>query len=202
MSDIKFVYFDLGSVVLKWKDNLRKLAEYAGTDTVKLTEIYMRYDDLSCSGEITFYEMWELMKKDLDFIDEDDLDICKLWVESFSPVEETHQLINELNLNKIPIGILSNIHSGIYEKAIGEIIPDVKYDAVVLSCDVKMVKPAQEIFEEATKRTNFKRNEILFVDDYLPNIESAKEYGWQGILFDEESPQKTVEEIKKMLDLK
>lgn len=90
MSGIQFVYFDLGSVILKWKDNLRKLAEYTNTDLEKLTEIYMKYDDRSCSGEITFYEMWELMKGDLDFIDEDNLDICKLWIETFSPVEETH----------------------------------------------------------------------------------------------------------------
>jgi putative hydrolase of the HAD superfamily len=201
MTDIKFVYFDLGSVVLKWKDNLRKLAEYTNTDLEKLTEIYMKYDDRSCSGGVTFYEMWELMKGDLDFIDEDNLDICKLWIESFSPVGETHELINELSEHKIPIGILSNIHSRIYERALGEIIPDVNYDAVVLSCDVKLVKPAPEIFDVATKRTKFNRDEILFVDDHLPNILSAKEYGWEGILFDENLPRKSINKVRKTLKL-
>ncbi|HRN71045.1 MAG TPA: HAD-IA family hydrolase [Candidatus Woesebacteria bacterium] len=201
MSDIKFVYFDLGSVVLKWKDNLRKLAEYTNTDIEKLTEIYMKYDNQSYSGEITFYEMWELMKGDLNFIDEDNLDICKLWIESFSPIEETHLLINELSEHNIPMGILSNIHSGIYEKTLGDIIPDVKYEAVVLSCDVKLVKPAKEIFEVATKMSKFKEEEILFVDDYLPNILSAKEYGWEGILFDENLPRKSINKVRKTLKL-
>ena len=52
-----------------------------------------------------------------------------------------------------------------------------------ISCEMHMLKPGQEIYLEAIRRTGRKPEEILFVDDSLSNVEAAKKAGMNADLY-------------------
>ena len=61
-----------------------------------------------------------------------------------------------------------------------------KYDLFkeeFISCEMHMLKPGQEIYLEAIRRTGRKPEEILFVDDSLSNVEAAKKAGMNADLY-------------------
>lgn len=54
---------------------------------------------------------------------------------------------------------------------------DVIFKDLFLSYRMKMLKPFQQIFKEAIKRSGHKKEEILFIDDSSRNIEAARKAG-------------------------
>ena len=48
---------------------------------------------------------------------------------------------------------------------------------------MKMLKPGQEIFREAIRRTGFAPAEILFIDDSPRNVEAAAAAGMRSALY-------------------
>ncbi|CAN5914987.1 HAD family phosphatase [soil metagenome] len=53
----------------------------------------------------------------------------------------------------------------------------------VFSSRIKMVKPDAEIFAHAAQAFAIQPAQTLFIDDVLPNIETARAAGWQAIHF-------------------
>lgn len=51
----------------------------------------------------------------------------------------------------------------------------------VCSSDVKMVKPDRRIYQELIRKYDLCPNECLFIDDSLPNIQTASELGFHAI---------------------
>ena len=56
-------------------------------------------------------------------------------------------------------------------------------DGMVISADVKMVKPSAGIFEHLLKTYDLKADECLFIDDYKPNTDGAEAVGIQGYCY-------------------
>ena len=52
-----------------------------------------------------------------------------------------------------------------------------------LSCRMKMMKPAREIFDAVAAEIGFPPAEILFVDDSQKNVDGARAAGWQAALY-------------------
>jgi len=52
-----------------------------------------------------------------------------------------------------------------------------------LSYEMKMAKPDAEIFLKVLENAGIRAEETLFVDDYLPNIESASKIGFKTLLY-------------------
>ncbi len=61
-----------------------------------------------------------------------------------------------------------------------------------------ITKPNSKIFKIAEKRSGFKGNDILFIDNSQKNIEAAMVHGWQVFLYDSAHPK---EESRRLLDL-
>jgi len=57
------------------------------------------------------------------------------------------------------------------------------FDGKVISYEVKSVKPGKKIYEILLDKYGLKAEECLFIDDTLPNIETAREMGMKGIHF-------------------
>lgn len=70
-----------------------------------------------------------------------------------------------------------------------------KFKDIVVSGDVKMIKPNAEIFEYALKRFKIEAAESIFIDDNLNNVNAAIQLGIKGIHF------KNVQQLKSELDL-
>ena len=68
------------------------------------------------------------------------------------------------------------------------------FEGVVVSSDVKMIKPNLEIYQYILNTYNLNPAECLFIDDVKANVEAAEEAGMKGFVF-----QNNYEEIKSAL---
>lgn len=57
------------------------------------------------------------------------------------------------------------------------------FDGIVLSGEVGMIKPNRDIYELLLKRVGRPAGECLFIDDHMPNIQTAQVLGFQTIQF-------------------
>ena len=69
-------------------------------------------------------------------------------------------------------------------------------DNIVVSGEVKQLKPNPEIFYTLLNKYNLKAEESLFIDDNLKNVEGAKAVGINAIRF--ENAQKLKESLKEL----
>ena len=56
---------------------------------------------------------------------------------------------------------------------------------MVISYEIKHIKPEKEIYEELIRRYGIVPEEAVFIDDLPGNIEAAKEFGFRTVLFTE-----------------
>lgn len=66
-------------------------------------------------------------------------------------------------------------------------------DGMVISYEIKHIKPEKEIYEELIRRYAVVPEEAVFIDDLPANLEAAKEMGFHTILFTEK------EEVERKL---
>ena len=57
------------------------------------------------------------------------------------------------------------------------------FEEVFLSCDLGVVKPAEEIFHKVLEKIDLPANKVLFIDDNEDNIKTAKKLGMKDIQF-------------------
>ena len=69
-------------------------------------------------------------------------------------------------------------------------------DKIVVSGEVKQLKPNPEIFHTLLNKYNLKAEESLFIDDNLKNVEGAKAVGINAIRF--ENAQKLKEDLEAL----
>ncbi len=75
------------------------------------------------------------------------------------------------------------------------------FDNVVVSGEVKLIKPDREIFELLLERVGRPAQECVFIDDHEKNVAAARDLGFQAIHF--RSPEQLAEELHGMgVDLK
>ena len=60
------------------------------------------------------------------------------------------------------------------------------FDSLILSHEVRCRKPARKIYDILNEKTNTKPADCLFVDDLHTNIQTAKDCGWDGIVYHSE----------------
>lgn len=96
--------------------------------------------------------------------------------------------------------ILSNYGNWSYEKTKERALNFLEeVDGAVFSYEVKQIKPDAAIFQALCDKYSLKAEECVFLDDLPANIEGAKNFGMQGIVF--KGLQDALEELQK-LDVK
>lgn len=200
-SKIKFVYFDVGGVLLFWEEALKALAKHHQKEVKDIYKVFRKYDDLTCRGIITPQQLSHGMHKDLRLSYIEELDMSRLAKKYFRPIPQSHQLISKLAV-KMPVGLLTNIYLGFLEMSLQYgFLPQLNYKAIVKSCDLGLIKPEKEIYLYAQKMAGVAPSEILFIDDYKKNTAAARRLGWQAYTFDNLHVQDSIKEIEKMLHL-
>jgi 2-haloacid dehalogenase len=69
------------------------------------------------------------------------------------------------------------------------------FDGMIISGEVKMVKPDPAIFELLLRRLNRPANECLLIDDSPTNVAAAQKMGFNVVLF--RSPERLEDELQK-----
>ena len=61
--------------------------------------------------------------------------------------------------------------------------PDTTFREQFISCEMKLLKPSAQIYEEAVARIGFPAGEILFIDDNDTNVQAARKVGLQARVY-------------------
>jgi epoxide hydrolase-like predicted phosphatase len=199
---IRAVLFDLGGVIVRteYQTPRQHLAERFGMD----------YDDMdrivfgggangsaarATLGEISEDELWLNVMKVLK---RPASECERIRAEFFAGDVIDHALLDFLRSikPKYKTGLISNAWSGLRNYILSEKFDDV-FDCMIISSEVGVAKPSAEIFQIALKQLGMSPNEVVFVDDFIENIEACQKVGMKGILFkDSES---AVQQLKALL---
>lgn len=184
----KIILFDWGGIV---ESHLTGYGCYDALNDVFLTCGYtgerinantlVKYRLSSIKTENDFAKTYEMMAKDFGLTASFD-DYKKIYKEIFDKVDYYKDVVEfEKSLkNKCYIGILSNLN--IYDKdRIDKQLGLKDYDYVFLSFKYGYRKPDMEFYKIVQDELPFKASDILFLDDRLDNILSAKKIGWNAV---------------------
>ena len=85
----------------------------------------------------------------------------------------------------IPMGLLSNTCDAHWNWIVKMGYPQVQgwFDPIVLSYEVRSMKPEPEIYRVSTQLAGKPPEGIFFTDDRLENIQGALDAGWNAVQF-------------------
>ena len=196
---IKNIIFDMGRVLLKF-DPYVSLDAYCENEEDKeliYKELFQGKEwIMGDEGKITNGQRYELVKTR---IPERLHQTLKLVVENWDlcmePVEGALEFVQLVKEKGYRIFILSNACNRFFHYFPKHY--DLKsFDGVVVSSDVKMIKPNPEIYEYLLKTYDLKAEESLFLDDIKENIQAAKQRGIKAIIF-----RNNYDEIRDFLEI-
>ena len=105
-----------------------------------------------------------------------------------------YAIIDKLKEKKIQVGILSNINDR-YVKLIRDFGFYEPFTPCLLSCEMGLEKPDPKAYELLLQALALPGEKVVFIDDKIENIEGAKKFGIDAILF--QSAEQVREELVK-----
>lgn len=184
---IKNIIFDLGNVLLSFKP----LEYLSGKihDKDKIEEIYK---------EIFLSEEWVMLDRGVIVEEEAVNRICnrnpensdlikacmKNWYELLTPKKEMVHVLKNVKSKGYKTFILSNFHLLAYEDVVKKYDFFQYFDGGLISYEEKLLKPELEIYSKLIEKYKINPEESIFIDDTECNIEAAKKFGFETILFD------------------
>jgi putative hydrolase of the HAD superfamily len=188
---IHVVLFDIGGVIVKWKDEwlYKDVAKKFGLSEVLLVNEGKKELSNLRLGKISEPEMWQrigakINSEELSNIKESLIhDIFKSRI---SVDESIFAIIKQLQKKNIKIGILSNT-TLVTHTIVEELIDMSYFNYQFLSYRIGWEKPDEKIFKYVTEQLPYSKEEILFIDDKISNVNAAKEFGIKAIHFTDTS---------------
>lgn len=216
--NIKFIYFDAGNVlfykVTTEGENIAKELGFSPDKYQDIVDILVKQQGEELTKQ--FYNL-STLEKETEYLNGLHKRMCEyLDIEYDDALVEKltryrtqgdYKLNKEVKENlerlskKYRLGVLSNSLPSRrhHELKIDNI--DKYFDPIIISSEVGVRKPNRKIYEIAIERSEFKPNEILFVDDKVSSLNGAIESGIENVVL-----YKTVSEeyptITTMDDLK
>ena len=183
---IKAVVLDIGGVLMRTEDQSgRRLLEtryHLPADTVA----WMVFDsDEAAASTIGLVEArvaWQAVQKKLNLSDEELEDFIELFWSGDVFDQAAFDYLRSLSPDYIT-GILSNAWEGAREGFVQRygMIEGQTVDHIMISAEEGVRKPDPEIYRRLRDALGVAYEEILFVDDFIENVEGAAALGIQAI---------------------
>lgn len=186
---IKFIYFDMGGVLLNFdfSNTANAITAQTGINGQTVIEdLYTNYIDLwndfelgAVSPEDFFDNINSIFHLSMSFDA-----LKKAYNEIFTLKEDTFQLVKKLKEKGFPLGVLSNTSPPHWEY-VQSTFPKLfsQFDVLIGSHELHLAKPGRQIYLAAAQAAGVKPSEILFFDDLAPNIAGAKAAGFDAVQF-------------------
>ncbi|MBA4017972.1 MAG: hypothetical protein C0483_12430 [Pirellula sp.] len=185
---IKFLYFDLGNVLLYFSHQraAAQLAALAGASPDAVFEGLFRSDiNYRCdSGRLTGAEFCTTFRG-LHPCDAEDPAIYRAASDIFRVNTAMKAVTAQLRAAGHRLGILSNtcdMHTEFFTDGRYAGIPT-DFEVVVLSYKLKLMKPDAAIYLEAAKLAGVAPEEVFYTDDIQVNVDGARAAGFDAVLF-------------------
>jgi len=197
---IKTIIFDLGGVLIDWNPEYVYLKEFNG-DRIKMKWFF---DNICTPSWNEQQDEGKLMKKATQ-------ERVKLFpeykrlIEMFygrweemlkEEISGTVKILENLKRNNYRLIALTNWSAETFPIAIKKYKFLKLFEGIVVSGEIKMLKPFKEIYDFTLKKYNLDPKECVFIDDRLENIQGAVRCGINGIQF--ESHEKLINKLKKI----
>ncbi len=107
-------------------------------------------------------------------------------IDSYLSLDESlAMIIKDLRSKGYMICLLSNANNEFFERMIYPTYPEFKalFDEILISANIGMVKPDEEMYRHALKVMNANPEEAVFIDDSLGNVEAANKLGIKGFVY-------------------
>ena len=114
---------------------------------------------------------------------------------AFEPVEQMYGMLRRARQNGLRTALLSNSWGNDYPR---ELFAEL-FDAVVISCEVGLRKPDEEIFRHAAEALGLVSAECVFIDDIDHNVRAAEAVGMVGV--HHTSPGRTRAALEELLSV-
>ena len=190
MNVIKSVIFDLGGVVVdldfsNFYNSIISQSPLNKPQTPIILEFF-RQSDIYHQGKMSDDEFYHLACDLLQVCELDQKDFYTAFnsiVSGFNP--EIVEIIGAIKENnKFKLLCLSNVNSSHWEYILKKNWAFLEYfDEFILSHEVHMTKPDNKIFKYAIEKARCKPEEIVFIDDGINNVRTARKLGIIGIKF-------------------
>lgn len=189
---MKNLVFDMGNVLNEW--NSEKILQ-AITDDRKLhnllrkeffeTGLWVQTDE----GVKTREEMIEIVTTKIGEEYRNELtQLSRYWYKYVDVYTEVQDRIIELSKNGYNIYILSNTACTFYDLVKEGYLPVTSIaKGIVLSCEERVLKPNEKIYNILLERYNLDPHETIFFDDLPENIWGAARCGINGFVVENES---------------
>ncbi len=186
-SPVTAVVFDIGNVLILWDpENLYK-------ELIPDTEERKKFLEEVCHPEWNLEQdrgrTWaDALKERIEkFPQHEELirAYSERWEEMLDgAIHDNVAVLKELKEKGVSLYAITNFSSEKFvdAKRLFPFLADSFIDTVV-SAEEKLVKPDAEIYEVLFKRNQLDPNELVFIDDSLPNIQTARKLGMKGIHF-------------------
>ncbi len=184
MAKIRAVIFDFGGVLVRMVDDRprQQLASQLGVTLSRLDELV--FSSLSAQqasrGEITVDMHWEEVRKALHIEPE----AMPAFLDKYWSADDVNwELLDYIRKLKpaYKIGLLSNAWDNLRQTMHERWHIDGLFDELVISAEVKMVKPDPRIFHLALERIACLPAESIYVDDMEENVMAARREGLLAI---------------------
>lgn len=197
---IKAVIFDWGGVLAPnpkggW---LNVLADMLNIDVHDALQHWRAagYAELS-KGLISKSEFWSRFEKSYGRTLPENKDAIWQDGSALRPYPVMMNFVAELRSEDVKVSILSNTVRPMSELA-RELALYESFDPVVLSDEVGLIKPDNEIYHHALNELQLDPSECIFVDDLKANLVPASDIGMHTVLASDD-PLKTISDIKALL---
>ena len=188
---LKNLVFDMGNVLIEW--NSEKILQ-AITDDRKLqnllrkevfeTGLWVQTDE----GVKTREEMIEIVTAKIGEEYRNEItQLSRYWYKYVDVYTKVQDRIIELSKNGYNIYILSNTAYTFYDLVKEGYLPAASIaKGIVLSCEEKVLKPNEKIYNILLERYNLDPHDTMFFDDLSENIWGAARCGINGFVVENE----------------
>jgi epoxide hydrolase-like predicted phosphatase len=194
------VIFDFGGVLVRMVDEHPRLelARQLGIELQQLDSLIFFSESArkASLGEISVETHWEAVRKSLAISPEAMSGFLDLYWSADDVNWELLEVIRKLR-PKYKVGMLSNAWDNLRNTLHSRWNIDGLFDELVISAEVKMMKPDPRIFHMAVDRLGVQPIETIFIDDIEENVLAARKEGLSIILH--QDTQKTISDLHKYL---
>ena len=114
--------------------------------------------------------------------------LCRLWALAFEPNPEVLAIAKQVR-RYLPTGLLTN-NPPLLREALPRYLPAIErqFDPIIFSYQHGACKPDSVLYGAVANRLSVAANQLLLIDDGLPNVQGAQAAGWQAIHYTHPEP--------------
>jgi epoxide hydrolase-like predicted phosphatase len=197
---LRAIFFDLGGVIVRteYQAPRERLAERLNMTYEEISKVVFEAETArkASIGEMSVDEHWLAVTRKLRLPASEAESIR---TEFFAGDVIDRDLLNFIRSlrPRYKTGIISNAWGDLREYIVKHQFEDA-FDTIIISAEIKMMKPQPEIYQLALKQAQVEAKEAAFVDDMPKNVEAANALGMHAIVF--RDPAQVKENLKALMN--